>query len=120
MAGPAMAQVREPLPGATWIAPVAPHLDPMAAAFAAYREIRPELQAFDAETLGLEWPVPMIFLQGAQDAHTPAAEVEAYAAKITAPVVRYVPIEEGGHMSSFLTERLLALMEEHLRPLLAH
>jgi pimeloyl-ACP methyl ester carboxylesterase len=116
MASPAWAQVRSPPPGASWVAPVPPHADPMAAAFAAYREIRAELHAFDAEALGLDWPVPMIFLQGSQDAHTPAAEVEAYAAKITAPVVRYVPIPEGGHMSSFLVERLLGLMEELARP----
>jgi len=119
MAGPAMAAAREPPPGARWIAPVTPHPEPMAAAFAAYREIRAEMQGFDADALGLDWPLPMIFLHGAQDAHTTAAEVEAYAARITAPVVRYVPIPEGGHMSSFLVERLLALMEAHVRPRLA-
>ena len=108
-----------PPPGARWAPPVPPAADPQGAAFAAYRAIRPELQAFDAETLGLSFPMPMIFLQGAQDAHLPAAEVQAYAAKLTAPVVRYVPIPEGGHMSSFLIERLLALMEEHLRPLIS-
>ncbi len=63
--------------------------------------------------------MPMAFLQGAQDAHTPAAEVEAYAAKLRAPAVRYVPIAEGGHMSTFLVERLLALLDEHVRPLIA-
>jgi pimeloyl-ACP methyl ester carboxylesterase len=119
MAGPAMAASRQPPPGARWVAPVPAHPEPMAAAFAAYQAIRAEMQAFDAEALGLDWPLPMIFLQGAQDAHTPAAEVEAYAAKIAAPVVRYVPIPEGGHMSSFLVERLLALMETHVRPRLA-
>jgi pimeloyl-ACP methyl ester carboxylesterase len=119
MAGPAWAVARNAPPGARWIAPVPPPAEPMAAAFAAYRAIRAELQAFDAEALGYDWPVPMVFLQGAQDAHTPAAEVEAYAARIAAPVVRYVPIEEGGHMSSFLIERLLALLDEHVRPLIA-
>jgi pimeloyl-ACP methyl ester carboxylesterase len=118
MAAAPMHLVRAPPKAASWIAPVPPLADPYAAAFAAYREIRPELQAFDAEALGLDWPIPMIFLQGSQDAHTPAAEVEAYAGRITAPIVRYVPIPEGGHMSSFLVERLLALMEAHLRPLL--
>ena len=117
MAGPAWALVREPPAGASWRAPVAPHAEPMAAAFAAYQAIRAEMQAFDATALGLNWPIPMIFLQGARDAHTTAPEVEAYAATITAPVVRYVPIAEGGHMSSFLVERLLALMEANLLPL---
>jgi len=119
MAGSSWAAARNAPPGARWIAPVPPHAEPMAAAFAAYREIRAELQAFDAQALGRDWPVPMVFLQGAQDAHTPAAEVESYAGRITAPVVRYVPIAEGGHMSSFLIERLLALLDEHVRPLVA-
>jgi proline iminopeptidase len=117
MAALPMGEVRAPPKGATWVAPVPPVADSMAAALAAYTEIRDELFAFDAAALGLEFPVPMIFLQGVEDAHTPAAEVEAYAAKLRAPVVRYVPIEEGGHMSSFLVERLLALMDEHVRPL---
>jgi pimeloyl-ACP methyl ester carboxylesterase len=119
MAAAPLHLVREPPADASWIAPVESVADPYAAAFAAYREIRPELQAFDAAALGLDWPVPMIFLQGALDAHTPAAEVEAYAARITAPVVRYLPIPEGGHMSSFLIDRMLALMERHMRPLIA-
>jgi pimeloyl-ACP methyl ester carboxylesterase len=93
--------------------------DPYAAGFAAYQAIRGELLAFDAEALGLDFATPMVFLQGAQDAHTPAAEVEAYAAKLRAPTVRHVPIPEGGHMSSFLVERLAALMDEHVRPLIA-
>ena len=119
IAGPAMALARQPPPGASWVAPVPPLADPFGAAFAAYQAIRPELHAFDAETLGLDWPVPIVILQGAQDAHTPAAEVEAWTAKLSAPAVRYVAIPEGGHMSSFLVERLLALMDEHVRPLIA-
>ena len=119
MAAAPMALVREPPPGASWVAPVPPVADPYTAAYAAYQAIRPELLAFDAETLGLAFDLPMIFLQGARDAHTPAAEVEAFAAKLTAPVVRYVPIDEGGHMSTFLVARLGALLDEHLRPLIA-
>ncbi|MFL5295633.1 MAG: alpha/beta fold hydrolase [Phenylobacterium sp.] len=118
MAALPMGEVRSPPAGASWVAPTPPVADPFAAALAAYTEIRAELQAFDAGSLGLEFPVPMVFLQGAQDAHTPATEVEAYAARLQAPHVRYVPIEEGGHMSSFLVERLLALMEQHVRPLI--
>ena len=119
MAAAPMALVREPPPGASWVAPVPPVADPYAAAYAAYQAIRPELLAFDAEALGLEFAVPMIFLQGAADAHTPAAEVEAYAGKLKAPSVRYVPIPEGGHMSTFLIARLLGLLDEQVRPLIA-
>jgi hypothetical protein len=45
-------------------------------------------------------------------------EVEAYAAKVRAPQVVFEAIPEGGHMSSFLTKRLLELLEAHVRPLL--
>jgi pimeloyl-ACP methyl ester carboxylesterase len=119
MAAAPMDQVRNPPPGARWVADVAPVADPYAASLEAYAAIRGELAAFDAEALGLAFDVPMVFLQGVQDAHTPAAEAEAYAAKVRAPHVRYVPIEEGGHMSMFLVERLAALMDEHVRPLVA-
>jgi pimeloyl-ACP methyl ester carboxylesterase len=118
MAAAPMAAVRAPPAGASWVAPVTPVADPYAAGFAAYGEIRPQLAAFDAADLGFDFDLPMIFLQGAQDAHTPTAEVEAYVAKLRAPVVRLALIEEGGHMSSFLIQRLLALMEHHVRPLL--
>lgn len=114
----ALGKVQPPPPDANWIAPVPPVANPYAAAYAAYQALRPELLAFDAEALGLEFDLPMVFLQGAHDAHTPAAEVEAYAAKLTAPVVRYIPIAEGGHMSTFLVDRLAALLDEHVRPLL--
>jgi pimeloyl-ACP methyl ester carboxylesterase len=94
-----------------------PASDPYALSLAAYIALRPQLAAFDAEALGLDFAVPMVFLQGAQDAHTPAAEVEAYAAKIRAPSVRYEPITEGGHMSVFLRERMAELLDTHVRPL---
>jgi pimeloyl-ACP methyl ester carboxylesterase len=119
MAAAPMALVRAPPQGASWVAPVPPVADPFAAAYAAYQAIRGELHAFDAEALGLEFAAPMVFLQGVRDAHTPAAQVEAYAGKLSAPAVRYVPIPEGGHMSTFLTDRLAALMDEHLRPLIS-
>jgi hypothetical protein len=45
--------------------------------------------------------------------------VEAYAAKLKSPAVRYVPIAEGGHMSTFLVARLAALLDEQVRPLIA-
>ena len=113
-----MGLVRAPPPGATWVAPVTPVADPRSASLEAWREIKPQLAAFDAAHLGHRFDLPMIFLQGEQDAHTPAREVEAYAAKLEAPLVRYVPMAEGGHMSSFLVERLGGLLDEHARPLI--
>ena len=112
-----VAAMRSPPADARYVARGLPPSDPYAVGLAAFTALRPELAAFDAEALGLDFAVPMIFLQGAQDAHMPAVEVEAYAAKVRAPRVVFEAIAEGGHMSSFLTERLLELLETHVRPL---
>jgi len=112
-----LAALRSPPADARYVARGLPASDPYTASLAAYTALRPQLSAFDAEALGLEFAVPMVFLQGPQDAHTPAAEVEAYAAKVRAPSVRYEPIAEGGHMSVFLVARMAALLERHVRPL---
>jgi len=103
---------------ARYVARGLPASDPYAASLAAYTALRPQLATFDAEALGLDFAVPMVFLHGAQDAHTPAAEVEAYAAKVRAPSVHYESIAQGGHMSVFLAARMAALLERHVRPLL--
>ncbi len=112
-----MAALRSPPADATYVARGLAPRDAYADGLAAFTALKPELAAFNAETLGLEFALPMVFLQGAQDAHTPAAEVEAYAAKVRAPSVRVALIEEGGHMSAFLAERMLALLERWVRPL---
>ena len=109
--------MRSPPADAAYLAKGLPRRDPYADGLAAFTALKPELAAFDAEALGLEYAVPMVFLQGAQDAHTPAAEVEAYAAKVRAPSVRYEVIEEGGHMALFLGERMAGLLERWVRPL---
>jgi len=114
-----MARIRRPPADAAWVARGLPEIDPYAASLAAYATLKPELAGFRARDLGLRFDVPMIFLQGAQDAHTPASEVRAYAAEIAAPKVVYEEIEEGGHMSTFLTRRLLDLLVREVRPLLA-
>jgi pimeloyl-ACP methyl ester carboxylesterase len=112
-----LAAMRSPPADARYVARGLPPRDPYADGLAAYTALKPELAAFDAEALGRTFAVPMVFLQGAQDAHTPPAEVEAYAAKVRAPSVQYEVIEEGGHMAVFLRERIAALLEAHVRPL---
>lgn len=94
-----------------------PAHDPRAQATVAYAAIRGELGAFDARTLGLDYAVPMVLLQGAEDRHTTSPEVEAWAAELRAPSVAYVPIPGGGHMSTFLTDEIAALLARHVRPL---
>jgi len=112
-----VAAMRLPPADAAYVAKGLPRRDPYADGLAAFTALKPELAAFDAEALGLPFEVPMVFLQGAQDALTPAVEVEAYAAKVRAPSVRYVVIEEGGHMALFLRERMAGLLERWVRPL---
>ncbi|MGH6966036.1 MAG: serine aminopeptidase domain-containing protein [Phenylobacterium sp.] len=112
-----LAGLRSPPTDAPYVAKGLPRRDPYADGLAAFTALKPELAAFDAEALGLAFAVPMVFLQGAQDAHTPAVEVEAYAAKLRAPSVRYERVDEGGHMALFLRERMAGLLETHVRPL---
>lgn len=112
-----LSALRSPPADARYVAKGLPPRDAFADSLAAFTALKPELAAFDAEALGLDFAVPMVFLQGAEDAHTPAAEVEAYAAKLNAPSVRYAAIEGGGHMSVFLRERMAELLERWVRPL---
>ncbi|HEY8574247.1 alpha/beta hydrolase [Phenylobacterium sp.] len=111
------ATVRSPPRDAAWrprdLAPV----DPYATSLEAFGRLKPELAAFDAESLGLTFDVPMLFFQGQQDHHTPAEEVEAYAAKLHAPLVRYIPLPEAGHSAIFMADRMLALLNEHVSAL---
>ena len=78
---------------------------------AAFMALKPELDAFDARPLGLGARVPMIFLQGAEDAHLVSSEVEAYAAEVGG---RYVPLPGLGHMSNLMAADLLPELRREL------
>ena len=110
-----MAHVRTPPEDAAYVARGLPAVDPYVSSLAAYEALKPELGRFKARELGPGFSVPMVFLQGAQDAHTTTPEVAAYAAQIDAPAVVYEEIAEGGHMSSFLTDRIGDLLVRHAR-----
>lgn len=113
-----MATVHAPPDDASWRPRGLEPADPYATSLAAFETVKPQLAAFDAEALGLTYEVPMLFFQGARDAHTPAAEVEAYAAKLAAPQVRYEPIPEAGHSAIFMVGRMLDLLNRLVRPLI--
>lgn len=85
-------------------------------AMAAFAAIWKELQDFDAWAVARRFETPMLFVQGALDAHTPTMEVQAYAAAIEAPSKAVVVIEGAGHMTGFLRRELLALLDLHARP----
>lgn len=116
---PLMAKLRSPPADASWIPAGLQPGDGQAAGFAAFAQLKPELAAFDAASLGLDFEVPLFFFQGAQDAHTPAAEVEAYAAQVRAPQVHFELIEEAGHSAVFLVDRMLGLLDRHVLPLIS-
>jgi pimeloyl-ACP methyl ester carboxylesterase len=104
----------------------APHIppnldppDPRAAAMAAFVALRPQLAAFDAAALGIDYAVPLAFLQGKEDDHTPAAEVCAFAERLRAPSVTVDLIEGGGHMSWLMRDVMLELLLRRVRPFAA-
>lgn len=78
---------------------------------AAFAALKPQIDAFDARALGLASEVPMIFLQGAEDAHLVSSEVEAYAAETGG---RYIPLPGLGHMSNLMAADLLVELRREL------
>lgn len=112
-----MALVRSPPAGASWVAQGLPEIDAYDSSLAAWRAIRGELAAFRA---GQEYEVPIVLLQGADDAHTTTPEVAAWAAKLSAPAVIYQELPGAGHMAIFLVEQIRALLKAHLGPLLTY
>ncbi|HEY0784176.1 MAG TPA: hypothetical protein VGE98_17085, partial [Thermoanaerobaculia bacterium] len=65
--------------GASYVAAGLAPSDPRQLAMAAYIQLRDELAAFDAYRLGLDFAVPMLFLQGELDVYTATSEVVDYA-----------------------------------------
>ena len=88
--------------------------DPQATAFGAYMAVRDELAAFDAYALGPHYELPMIFIQGEDDAHTVTPLVAEFARWVRTPQVSHSRIAGAGHLAFFLRrpmlERLKALI----------
>ena len=115
----ARSSVTDPPPDVSFVPPTPrPNKDVRAVATAAYDALRAEIVSFDAEQLGRDFSVPMIFLQGELDATTVSSEVESYAARIRAPYKSYVSIPQAGHSPWMMRDRYLALLQEHVRPVL--
>lgn len=90
-----------------------------ARATAAYDALRPQIVAFDAYALGLDFDVPMFFFQGELDLFTVTSEVRAYAESIVAPQRRFVLVKGAGHAVFPLRGEVLRLLEAHVRPVAA-
>ena len=92
--------------------------DVRSVATAAYDKVRAEIVSFEADRLGPDFGVPMLFLQGEHDLLTVSSEVRAYVDRIHAPQKAYVPIEGGGHSVWMMRDRLLQALVSHLYPML--
>jgi pimeloyl-ACP methyl ester carboxylesterase len=77
-----------------------------------------EMMSIDLRTLGREFKVPIVFIQGADDTLTPTSAVKQYYESIDAPQKVLVLIPGGGHMVSLaMPDEVLAAFLEHVRPL---
>jgi pimeloyl-ACP methyl ester carboxylesterase len=110
------AALQSPPADASYVAPGMPPQDLRAQSMAMYARVRPELMAFDACRLGLDFKVPIFFFQGDQDAYSVTSEVQAYAAEIQAPQKKIVLVPGGGHGCFFLRDDFLNLLNGHVRP----
>jgi pimeloyl-ACP methyl ester carboxylesterase len=112
-----MAALAEPPPGARYVPQDLALPDPRERGLRGYLAVRDEIADFDAWGLGLDFAVPLLFLQGDLDHYTPTAEVAAYATAVTAPKAEVVSVPGGGHSAVFMRERFLELLKLHVLPL---
>jgi pimeloyl-ACP methyl ester carboxylesterase len=113
----ATAALAEPPSGARYVPQDLALPDPRERGLHGYLAVRDEIAAFDAWGLGLDFEVPLLFLQGDLDHYTPTAEVAAYAAAVTTPKAELVIVPGGGHSAVFMRETFLELLVSHARPL---
>jgi len=62
----------------------------------------PEMTALDPKTLGGEFSVPVLVIQGAEDFTTPTNLARGFLSSIRAPRKSFVAIEGGGHFAVFM------------------
>ena len=62
----------------------------------------PETKSSGPKDLGLEFSIPMFFIQGAEDFTTPTALARNYLDSIKAPRKEFVTINGGGHFAVFM------------------
>ena len=77
----------------------------------------PMLQG-DLRTLGTDFPIPLLFFEGAEDFMTPIEPARAYFDEVTAPGKEFVVFEGSGHFVPFeRPDEFLAQLIAHVRPL---
>jgi pimeloyl-ACP methyl ester carboxylesterase len=111
-----LSAMRKPPEGARYVPTGLALPDPRAQATVTYDRLRPAMVSFDARSFGLEFEVPMFFIQGTDDHYTVTSEVERYVAELRAPSKDLVRIEGGGHSVLFLREPFLRALERLILP----
>jgi len=109
-----MARMHAPPAGATYVPAGLEAGDIKAAAAAAYETLRAEIVNFDAHSLGLEFAVPMFFLQGELDVFTVNSQVWLYAEEIQAPAKEFDLIDGGGHSVFLMRDAFLQALNFHV------
>jgi pimeloyl-ACP methyl ester carboxylesterase len=72
----------------------------------------------DVTSLGMQFDVPVVFIQGAEDITTVTALARDYFDRIVAPAKRFVTLRGVGHLAIFTDrEAFLRALDEHVRPL---
>jgi pimeloyl-ACP methyl ester carboxylesterase len=79
--------------------------EPLARSFSVYTALRRQIVTFDARGLGLEFTLPMFFLQGEDDVFTVTEEVRAYVAELTAPHAELLTIAGARPLGSAAARR---------------
>lgn len=73
-------------------------------------------QVFDARKVGLSFDVPVFIFQGEMDINTPVSLARDYLNEIKAPAKGFATIPGAGHNTIAFAPELLALLNEHVRP----
>ena len=78
----------------------------------------PDLVKDDLPSLGMQFQVPVVFIQGTEDITTVTALAKDYFDRIAAPSKRFVTLDGVGHLAIFTDrEGFLRALDEHVRPL---
>ena len=78
----------------------------------------PQTAALERKDLGLNFAIPIFFLQGAEDFTTPTELARRYLSSIKAPRKEFVPLKGGGHFAVFMNSgQFLDVLVKLVRPL---
>ncbi|MGB6876727.1 MAG: hypothetical protein WBD87_11930 [Candidatus Acidiferrales bacterium] len=79
----------------------------------------PQTSSIGPNDLGLEFSIPMFFIEGAEDFTTPAVLARNYLASIKAPRKAFITIS-GGHFAVFMhSDQFLQELMKQVAPLAA-